>query len=174
MGGRVYRAGVTTPPFPPVGRVYRSALTGTLPADAPRGRVYRAGVAGTVPAARKGRVYRARALGSAAVIIAPIPAETVEPETTVELTALLVGGTPAESYIWRVASGPDVTLMGSGHTRAFTAPSTLSGATVVIGVRAVVGSTTSTERLITTTVPPQIVWTRTHTDPVWRGSKITL
>lgn len=173
MGGRVYRAGVATPASPPVGRVYRARVAGTAPAAAPRGRVYSAGMAGTVPAVLKGRVYRARVLGTAAVVIAPIPAEAAEPATTVELTALLVGGTPAETYAWRVVSGPAVTLMGSGHTRTFIAPSTMDGTTIVIGVRATVGATTSTERTITITVPPQIMWTRTHADPTWRGTKLS-
>ena len=92
--------------------------------------------------------------------------------TLVEITALLVGGTPADTYIWRQISGPAVSFLGTGHTRSFTAPSALNGAVVVIGVRASVGGTTSPEVTVTITSLPQLVWTRTFSDPTWRGTHL--
>lgn len=172
MGGRVVRAALVTPAAAPKGRVFRAAVTGVAPAAAPRGRVYRSAIVGTLPAARKGRVYRSRIKGTAAVVLAAIPARTVEPMSSVEITALLVGGTPAESYIWRQVSGPAVSFIGTGHTRSFTAPSAIDGTSVVIGVRAAVGGTTSDEQTVTVTVRPQLVWTRTYADPAWRGTRL--
>lgn len=172
MGGRVYRAAVVTPPENPKGRVYRAAVAGTSSAAAPRGRVYRAGMAGTGLTAGKARVYRAAVAGTAAVNLAPIPSRIVEPATLVEITALLTGGTPGETYIWRQVSGPTVSFIGSGPTRSFVAPSDVNGTTVVVGVRCMVGSTSSSEVLATVNVLPQIVWTRTNADPAWRGCRL--
>lgn len=157
------------------GRVYRVAAVGTLPAVAPVGRVYRTRAVGTLPADRKGRVYRVGSQGTASVVLAPIETVTVEPMTSVEVNALLVGGTVADSYTWRQVSGPVVSLTGAGFTRSFPAPSAESpGATVVLGVRATVAGTLSAERTATVNVLPQITWMRTHADPVWRGCKLNL
>lgn len=172
MGGRVYRAGVITPPSLPTGRVYSAGVAGTAPAAAPAARIYRAAVVGTVPATVRGRLYAARIVGTAAVILASIPDRTVEPGSKVEITALLIGGTPALSYTWRQISGPPVTFTGTGHSRSFTAPSALDGVAIVVGVRATVGGTTSEESAVTITALPQIVWIRTDADPIWRGAKV--
>lgn len=173
MGGRAYRVGLVTPVAPPVGRAYRASTVGTAPADAPRGRAYRAASTGTVPASRFGRAYRAAVAGTASVLLVPFAPRTVEPMSTVSLTAGLVGGGIADSYSWRQISGPTVSLSGSGGSRSFAAPSTMAGDVVVIGVQATVGDTTSAESLITITVPPQIMWTRTHADPTWRGVRLS-
>ncbi|MEW1990700.1 hypothetical protein [Microbacterium sp. NPDC078849] len=149
-------------------------MVGTAPPDAPKGRVYRAAASGTAPATRVGRVFRAAMAGTASVIINAFLERTVEPMSTVSVTAVLSTGLPADSYSWRQVSGPAVAFAGSGATRSFVAPSSMAGTTVVIGVRATVGGTTSEERTLTVKVLPQIVWMRTNDDPVWRGAKITL
>lgn len=174
MGGRAYRAGLVTPEAPPVGRVYRASAVGTAPDAGPQGRVYRAAVTGTVPASRLGRVFRAAIAGTASVVIAAFAPRTVEPMSTVSLTAALVGGGVADSYSWRQISGPSVSFTGTGGSRSFPAPSTMAGAVVVLGVQATVGATTSAEATITITVLPQITWNRTHSDPVWRGCRVAL
>lgn len=174
MGGRAYRAGLNTPATPPVGRAYRAGMVGTAPASAPKGRVFRVAAVGTAPASRVGRVFRAAMSGTASVVVLPIADRTVEPMSTVSLTAVLSSGFAADSYTWRQVSGPTVSFAGTGASRSFTAPSAMAGATVVIGVRATVGGTTSAERTFTVNVLPQIVWMRTNSDPVWRGAKITL
>ena len=173
MSGRVYRAAVVAPPENPKGRVFRAGVVGAAGAATPRGRVFRSGFTGTPPTARKGRVYGTRVSGTPAVVLAPIASRTVEPMTVVEITALLTGGTPAQSYVWRQISGPAVQLTGTEHTRSFVAPSSLDGAVVVLGVRGVVGGTSSSETSVTITTLPQIVWTRTNADPAWRGTKLT-
>lgn len=174
MGGRAYRVGLVTPVAPPVGRAYRASTVGTAPADAPRGRAYRAASTGTVPASRFGRAYRAAVAGTASVLLVPFAPRTVEPMSTVLLTAALVGGGVADSFSWRQISGPTVSFSGSGASRSFPAPSTMAGDVVVVGVQATVGDTTSAEAIITITVLPQLTWIRTHTDPVWRGSRVSL
>lgn len=173
MGLRVYRAAVVTPPSAPTLRVYRGAVTGTAPSGGPKLRVYRAAAVGTLPVSGKLRVYRERIAGTVAVVLAAIPDRTVEPMTSVEVTALLTSGTPGDSYTWRQVSGPTVSFFGTGHTRSFTAPSALDGAVVVLGVRTTVGGTLSPEVLVTINVRPQIVWTRTFSDPAWRGTRIS-
>lgn len=155
---RIYRAGLADPPAVPKMRVYRAALTGSAPTG-PKMRVYRASVAGVAPSSPKLRMYRLGLYGVGAVTITPIAPSTVEPLSTVSLTAVVTSaGSP--SFTWRQVSGPPVTLFGAGDTRTFTAPGTMAGAVVVIGVQASVGSTFSTEQVVTVTVLPQVTWTR--------------
>lgn len=155
-----------------VGRAHRVAFV--APPAAPKGRVHRVAFTGTTPVVQKGRVHRIAFGGNAAVVMTPDTGErTVEPLTPVVLAMELVGGLTADTWTWRQVSGPPVTLFGTGGTRTLTAPAAMDGTTVVIGVRASLAGVSSAERLITIAVLPQIMWTRTAADPVWRGVKLT-
>lgn len=153
------------------GRVYRAGMA--VPGG--KGRVYRAGMTGAGPAGRHGRIYSAGMTGAAAVVLSPVVVPgTVEPMTELIISMSLASGDAADTWTWRQVSGPLITFYGSGSTRSFTTPSTWDGGTVVIGVRATLGGVSSAERQIPIEVLPQIVWVRTHANPVWRGGSLAL
>jgi hypothetical protein len=103
--------------------------------------------------------------GTAAVVVNPIPDQTnLEPESTVTITASLLGGGTADSWVWRVVSGPAVTIVGTGPSVTIAAPSDMSGASVVIGVKATVGVLQSAEVTTTITSLPQTDWWWSGTD----------
>lgn len=79
---------------------------------------------------------------------------TAEPGLACTLTATHTAGAAPSSWSWSQISGPTVTLSGSGNTRTFTAPSSLTGATVVIGCTPTGSSLTGAQDTITVTVPP--------------------
>ena len=120
----------------------------------------RAGLDGTAVVGANLRWGRAGVTGVAAVIVAAIAAQSVEPETTVNITAALSGGGAADSWTWRVVSGQPVSFSGSGASRAFVAPSLMppAGGSSTIGVTATVGGTTSPERTVVITFLPQTRW----------------
>lgn len=139
----------------------------------PKVRVGRIALTGTVPSSPKVRVGRVALTGTANISIAPFAPVTAEPESTVTLTATLTEGGVADSYTWRRVSGPAVTFVGSGDTRAFAAPSAMPpGAEVVIGVTATVGGVTSPERTVTVTVLPQLRWN--YQAGAWVGRRPTV
>lgn len=127
-------------------------------------RVYKASLSGSALVTPKVRVYKASLSGTAAVAINPLNPQTdVTPETLVTLTATLVGGGSPDSWTWRRISGPAITFTGSGATRSFYAPSyqlagVPSATSVVVGVTATTGSTTSAERTVQIDVLPQPSW----------------
>lgn len=140
----------------------RSALD-VVPAT-PKVRWGHSGLVGTVvevPTVRWGHVGL---VGAAAVVVQPFADVTVEPESTVTITASLAGGGTADSWTFRRVSGPSVGILGSGATRTLTAPSTAppAGGVLVIGVQATLDGTTSPERLHTINLLPQVSW-------VWNG-----
>lgn len=169
---RIYRAGLAPAPVDPKLRIFRAGLTGSVPVG-PKLRIYGERMTGTLPVAPTLRIFRAALFGVGAVTVAPILPSTVEPMDAVTITAVLAtDGSPVWS--WRQISGPSVTLIGTGASRTFTTPATQDGTTLVLGVTATVGGSVSAEQQVTVAVLPQIVWTRTHSNPVWRGSKISL
>lgn len=135
----------------------------------PKVRWGRSGLEGSVPLVPKVRWGRSAVTGAAAVVVAALPDQTVEPESTVTVAASLLGGGAADSWSFRPVPGSGRTtaigLSGSGATRTFTAPSAMppAGATVVIGVTATLDGVTSPERTCTITVLPQVSW-------VWNGT----
>lgn len=146
-------------------RVYTASLTGVVGSQL---RIYAAGLQGTTPITPKLRIYRAQLSGVQAVVVQPLESRTVEPETTVSYTALLVEGASSGTWQWRVVSG-DATLTTSANTASFTAPSTMPQASgdVVLGVRATHNGITSSEVFVTVTVRPQVRWRYTGTG--WSG-----
>lgn len=142
-------------------RVFRAEV-----ADGPPGgrvRVYRGDMTGTAPVYGSVRVQRAAMSGVAAVILSPLSPVTAGPGELVSLTANLSGGGVADSYTWRLVSGPAVAFQGTGASRSFLAPSAMPpGASVVVGVTATIGAVTSTEQFVTVTVLPQTRWSRVH------------
>lgn len=130
----------------------------------PHVRWYEAGGTGTAPASSRVRWYEAGGNGTAAVKVTPLPdLSNVEPGTTVTVTAALAGGGSADSWNWRVVSGPATGLFATGATITFTAPSDINGTSLVIGVTATIGPTTSTEDTFTVTALPQTEWYWTGT-----------
>lgn len=142
--------------------------------DGAKLRIGRAGLDGTAVIAPKLRVGRGGLTGVAAVIVAPIAPQTVEPETTVIVTAALLGGGSVDSWTWRVASGLSVSLVGSGDTRSFVARSTMppAGGQTVLGVRATVAGTTSPEVMVTITYLPQLSWL--YDGSQWVGRRLAV
>jgi hypothetical protein len=131
----------------------------------PKVRWGRSGLEGSVPLVPKVRWGRSAVTGAAAVVVAALPDQTVEPESTVTIAASLLGGGAADSWTFRRVSGPSIGIAGTGASRTFTAPSAMppAGATVVIGVTATLDGVTSPERTCTITVLPQVSW-------VWNGT----
>jgi hypothetical protein len=126
-------------------------------------RWYEAGGQNT-PAAAHARWYEAGGTGSPAVIVNALPdLANVEPESTITVTATLVGGGTADTWTWRRVSGPTIGIIGTGATVTFTAPSDINGATVVVGVTATIDATTSPERTFTVNVLAQTEWWWTGT-----------
>lgn len=123
-----------------------------------------ASATGTVLTSAHVRWLSSSATGTAAVVVNPLPdLGNVEPESTVSVTASLVGGGAADSWAWRRVSGPTIGIITAGASASFTAPSVLAGTSVVVGVTATVGATTSPEDTFTVTVLPQTEWWWTGT-----------
>jgi len=121
---------------------------------------------GTAPVTPKVRWGRSEFEGVTLLALEPFTdLVDVEPETIVTLTANVSAGTP-DFFTWRQISGPTVSFSGSGGTRSFRAPSAMNGSlapipvTVVVGVTATSGSTTSPERTVSVSVLPQTRWYR--------------
>lgn len=155
---RWVRSELVVPPANPKVKWVRSELTGT---------------AVTVP---RVRWVRSEVVGSAQVLVAPLPALTdVEPETPVLLNASLLGGGIADVWSWRRVSGPAVQLFSPAHGYiSFDAPSFhVNGVpqpcTVVIGVRATIGTTVSPEVTCPVDVLTQTDWA--YSGGVWVGQK---
>lgn len=141
-------------------RAYRAEMTGSV---AGKIRAYRAELTGTALVLPRIRAYRAAMTGVASVIVADLPSRQAGPGEIVALTGTLLGGAEAQGWTWRQISGPTVPLSQSGPNVAFTAPSLWPPAgDVVLGVRAVVGSTQSAEKTVTITILPQLEWSRVH------------
>lgn len=128
-------------------------------------RVHRFGMTLVSTATPALRVHRFGMTLVAAVALDPLPTQVVEPGTLVTIKAVPTGGGTLSGYTWRVISG-GVTLLGTGDTRTFIAPSVMPttptdpGLPVVVGVTGTDGTTTSPERQTTITVRKQLSWTR--------------
>jgi hypothetical protein len=138
-----------------------SGLTPVAPTSA-RSRVVRItgdGAAAAPAAPPRSRIFRVTGSGAAGVAVAPLADITnVEPESTVTLTAALVGGGTADSWTWRRVSGANIGIASTGATVTFPAPSDINGTSVVVGVRATVGGIQSPEATCNVTVLPQLGW----------------
>ena len=120
--------------------------------------------------------------GSGSEIAAYVPAvslnsladSTVEPGSTVSLSAVLTEGGLSDVYTWRVVSGTSVSLSGTGASRTFIAPSVMppNGTSVVIGVTATKNGSTSAEVTATVSVPPQLRWT--YSGSTWVGKRLEI
>lgn len=139
-------------------------------------RWHRAAAAGTRPVVPTLRWHRAAAAGSALVTLQPFaPLVDVEPQDTVSLTAVpFPGSATPSSYTWRQVSGPAVTLVGTGATRTFEAPSSLTGGVVVLAVTGALGGVSGPEQRVSVTVVPQLSWIRAAgvANGAWVGSKV--
>lgn len=127
----------------------------------PKVRWGRSAFEGTAPTTPKARWGRSALEGTASVVVAPLTGVTDRlPGTSVSFTAALASAGTADLWTWRQVSGPAVSLIGSGASRTFLAPSVMppDGATVVLGVRATVSGTLSPEVTVSTTVLPQRFW----------------
>jgi len=113
---------------------------------------------GTTKAMPRLSLINLTADGTVVLTVTPPADQTVEPQSTVTLTASLPDGKTADSWTWRQISGDTAGIHGTGATVTLTAPANISGTTLVIGVRATAGSTTSSEKTVTITVLPQIRW----------------
>ena len=152
-------------------RVQRISGTGTAAILSPRLRVQQITGTGPVPTKPRLRVLRVLASGIVSLILNPLAdRSSVEPESRVQMTATVQAGNP-DSWTWRQLSGPPVTLVGSGATIAFTAPSSMSTATVVLGVTASSASVVSAERTVSIQVLPQTLWN--YISGTWRGAPET-
>ncbi len=149
-------------------RVYGVSGDGEESATRPTLKVFGVTGSGAAVTARKLRVFAASGSGTTALTVAPLTdLSGVEPESTVSITATMQLGT-ATSWAWRQISGPAVSLVGSGATVTFVAPSSVTVATVVLGVIASSASVSSVERTVSVQVYPQTVWN--YSAGVWRGA----
>jgi hypothetical protein len=122
-------------------------------------RWHRASLEGTSSATPTLRWHRASLEGTAAVIVAPIGNKAgIEPESTVVVTAVLLSTGPADTWTWRLVSGPSPSLSAVGSTATMTAPSNLNGTSFTIGVTATLAGVTSPEVTFTVGVLPQTEW----------------
>lgn len=133
-----------------------ASVTGTSPV-AGRSRIASVTGAGATLVRPQSRVGRVSGVGAVAVAVAPLTdLVNVEPGTPVVITA--VANAPADSWTWRQVSGQPVTLTPSGGSVMFPAPAALTGASIVLGVRATIAGVTSTERTVTITTLPHGEW----------------
>lgn len=138
-------------------RVYHADVTAQ-----PTLRVYNASMTGTVATNPTLRIYNADYVGAVGAVVNPLSPQTVEPHSTVTLTATLAtgSGTP-DSYQWRVLSGPSVTFSGVGATVTFLSPDAMPpGTSVTVGVSAIIAGNASNEQTVVITVLPQTCWSR--------------
>lgn len=131
----------------------------------PKVRDYRLDFSGAALSIPKVRDYRLDLSGAAAVVVNALAAQVAEPESTVTISASLLGGGVADTWTFRPISGPPIGLTVAGASATFKAPSTKppAGAVVVVGVTATLDGTTSAERTCTITLLPQVRW-------AWNGT----
>ena len=131
-------------------------------------RVARSGFTGTPVTTTALRVARTGFTGTVAVLLDPIPNQTVDPVVSdvTTVNAVLTGGGTADSYTFRRVSGVAATLSATGGTCTFPTPAVFgpNNSAVVIGATATTSGLTSPERLSTVTVLPTLRW-------VWDGAK---
>jgi hypothetical protein len=131
------------------------------PPVSPAIEVLRAELVGA-PAATVGalEVFRAELVGGAAVLLAPLPAITADGLDEVPLDAVLMPGSPEpDGYVSWQQSGLPVTFVGVWPDVHVVAPASPTGATVVVGVRAMLDGNPSPDRMTTITVRPHLEWT---------------
>lgn len=140
----------------------------------PQLRDFRLDLTGTGVVLKTIRDYRFDLSGTAGVLVAPLAGQTVEPESTVTVSASLLTAGPADSWSFRRVSGPSIGISGTGASRTFAAPSQDAPvnpavppqpSTVVVGVTATKDGVTSAERTCAVTIMPQTRW-------VWNGTKL--
>jgi hypothetical protein len=104
---------------------------------------------GVLPATGRLRIGGLSGDGTVAVILNPLTASTVEPLSTVNLTAVVAAGSVApDSYTWRVVSGATVNLVGTGASVSFAAPAHPNGTYTIIGVKGIKGGVQSPEQTV--------------------------
>lgn len=149
-------------------RVFDLSGSGEERSSRPTLRVFKASGSGAAITLRKLDVFAVSGSGVTALTVAPLSDMSgVEPESVVSITATMQLGT-ATSWAWRQISGPPVSLIGSGATVTFTAPSSVTTATVVLGVIASSSSVSSLERTVSVQVLPQTLWN--YIGGSWRGA----
>jgi hypothetical protein len=131
-----------------------------LSASSPRLRIGGASFDGSLPATGRLRIGGASFDGTVAVILNPLTPATVEPLSTVSLTAVVAAGSATpDSYTWRVVSGAPVSLIGTGGaTVTFAAPAHENGTYTVIGVKGINGGVQSPEQTVRIDALPQLHW----------------
>ena len=120
----------------------------------------------TVPATSvpKVRWGRSEATGAVSVTLAQLLHQTVEPLSTVTLTAVPAAGSAVpDSYVWRRVTGATVALSGVGATVTFPAPAHIDGTYVVIGVKGIKAGIESAEQQVRIDARPQLTWAATST-----------
>ncbi len=133
-----------------------ASVTGSSPVAA-RSRIASVTGSGATLVMPRSRIGRVSGAGAVAVAVAPLTdLVNVEPGTPLVITA--VANAPADSWTWRQVSGPTVTLTPSGASVMLPAPAALTGASIVLGVRATIAGVTSTERTVTITTLPHGEW----------------
>jgi hypothetical protein len=104
---------------------------------------------GSLPATGRLRIGGLSGDGTVAVILNPLTGSTVEPLSTVNLTAVVAAGSATpDSYTWRVVSGATVSLVGTGATVSFAAPAHPNGTFTIIGVKGIKGGVQSPEQTV--------------------------
>ncbi len=157
-----------TSPTTPRLRALRVTGTGTVAVTTPRLRVLRITGTGAVPVRPRVRVLQASGAGTVSLVLAPLSdVAGIEPESKVQITASVQVGAP-DGWSWRQISGPAVTLITAGPKVEFTAPSSMSMITVVLGVTASSASVVSAERTVTVQVLPQTNWA--YIGGTWKGA----
>jgi hypothetical protein len=104
---------------------------------------------GSLPATGRLRIGGLSGDGTVAVILNPLTGSTVEPLSTVNLTAVVAAGSATpDSYTWRVVSGATVSLVGTGASVSFAAPAHPNGTYTIIGVKGIKGGVQSPEQTV--------------------------
>lgn len=100
-------------------------------------------------------------IDSVSVLVDLTPPFVSKSLVTVTLTATLIDGTLADSWVWSQEGGTTVSLSPQGNTCAFTTPATTDGDDIVIGVVGTKAGEDSPLTTTTVTVRPHMRWRKT-------------
>ena len=104
-------------------------------------------------------------------MINPMTPMSVKSKTSFTIQASLLDGGEADSWSFEQQAGPTATMSGSGSSRTFLAPATITGATMQFSVTAVRDGINATPVAFFVTVYPHQWWIRSDNswDPIVQG-----
>lgn len=110
------------------------------------------------------------------IVVTTLPDLTnVEPELAVTISATVMGGRTADSWVWRQVSGPSVSLSPTNSVCSFRPPSILNQSgtpqptQITLGVTAVIAGKSSAEEIFDVYSLPQLEWM--YVNGEWLGKR---